>query len=331
MVHQFVCYRIFPPLRKSVIYLPKAAGGLGVIDITVQQHILQQRYVRALLLENQGDQKLPDFLLQLLSTFIQVIYGVPFMQLSLLSRNYRWGSPLSGLHCLLPLLRSVDAFFIEDSWDQFQISLDTLLQFSFVALCRQDATDLSIIQHRQIRQKPASVFLVPSRLSESLVVKARSNCPNPELLSQILRVINASTLSFISYVNVYLSTPSGPSLQVTGNGVDFLPYLRHKLAYQGIMVLSMVNSQLRTMYMRDHPPIIRPALDVTRLTVSSFLRTRMHSPARTLWFWLMHNKASSKVNLRPILKLPDEMCVFCGGRETTAHMLFTCPSHADAW
>ncbi|KAI8635995.1 hypothetical protein BD408DRAFT_413543 [Parasitella parasitica] len=94
----------------------------------------------------------------------------------------------------------------------------------------------------------------------------------------------------------------------------------------------MTNSQLRTMYMRDHPPINRPALDVHRFTaISSFLHTRMPSSARNLWFRLLHNKVSSKVNLRPILKLPDEMCVFCGGRETTAHMLFTCPSHADAW
>ncbi|KAL9536427.1 hypothetical protein PS6_011909, partial [Mucor atramentarius] len=43
MVYQFVCYKIFPPLKKSIIYLPKHVGGLGVNDIIPQQHILQQR------------------------------------------------------------------------------------------------------------------------------------------------------------------------------------------------------------------------------------------------------------------------------------------------
>ncbi|KAI8635829.1 hypothetical protein BD408DRAFT_427118 [Parasitella parasitica] len=86
----------------------------------------------------------------------------------------------------------------------------------------------------------------------------------------------------------------------------------------------MTNSQLQTIYMRDYPPINRPALNVHRFTaISSFLHTRMASSARNLWFRLLHNKVSPKVNLPLIIKLPDE--------NTTAHMLFTCPSHADAW
>ncbi|CEP09380.1 hypothetical protein, partial, partial [Parasitella parasitica] len=69
LVYQFVCHKIVPTMKKSVIYLPKHVGGLGVIDITVQQHILQQRYVCALLLDNQVSRPIPVFLLQLLSTF----------------------------------------------------------------------------------------------------------------------------------------------------------------------------------------------------------------------------------------------------------------------
>ncbi|KAL9553799.1 hypothetical protein PS6_003754 [Mucor atramentarius] len=57
----------------------------------------------------------------------------------------------------------------------------------------------------------------------------------------------------------------------------------------------------------------------------------MPSTARNLWFRLIHNKVSSKVNVSHILRLPDDLCEFCGYRETTAHMLFTCPSHLEIW
>ncbi|KAK4520677.1 uncharacterized protein ATC70_006555 [Mucor velutinosus] len=74
-----------------------------------------------------------------------------------------------------------------------------------------------------------------------------------------------------------------------------------------------------------------PRVDVNRLTVASFLQTKMPSAARNLWFRLIHNKVSSKVNVYKIFKLPDDLCVYCGYRETTTHMLFTCPANWDIW
>ena len=332
MVYQFVCYKIFPPMKKAVIYSPKELGGLSVIDITVQQHILQQRYVRALLLDNNVSRPIPNFLMQTLSTFIQVNYGASHPHLPLLFRNYRLGSPLSGLHCLLPLLRSVDAFFVQDSWDTCQLSLETMLQLPFTALCQQDTTEPSITQHNLIRRKPVHTFLEPSRLQDSLVFKSRAQCSNPGLLNKITRAVSSATLQFTTKFQVYLVPPSGPiPRDILNGGVDFSPYLCHKLNYQGIMVLSMTNTQLRDMYMRDHPPINRSQVDLNRLTMASFLHTKMPSAARNLWFRLIHNKVSSKANLAHILRLPDEMCVYCGLRETTSHMLFTCPAHHEIW
>lgn len=115
MVYQFVCYKIFPTMRKSLIYMPKELGGLAVIDITVKQHILQQRYARALFLDNRAPKTIPRFLLQLLSTFIQVTYGASHPYLPLLFRSVCLGSPITGLHCLLPLFRSIDAYFVQES------------------------------------------------------------------------------------------------------------------------------------------------------------------------------------------------------------------------
>ncbi|KAI8643870.1 hypothetical protein BD408DRAFT_481818 [Parasitella parasitica] len=245
----------------------------------------------------------------------------------------RYGSPLKGQHCLLPLFRSVDAFYVEESWDNCSLSPDTLLQMPFLELCHQATTDISFLDHKLIRMKPAHTFLETSRLHDSLVFKARASCPNPGLLTKIIAAVRSSTINFVpSLPCVYLSAPLGPdSLSVTDGGFDLSLYFHHKLFYQGTTILSMSNTELRAMYMRNHPPITNPRVDVNRLTVASFLDTKMPSAARNLWFRLIHNKVSSKVNVSHILGLPDDLCEFCGYLETTAHMLFTCPSHLEIW
>jgi hypothetical protein len=133
-------------------------------------------------------------------------------------------------------------------------------------------------------------------------------------------------------LHVYLAPPSGPVFPPPPpSSIDFSPYFTQKLNYQGITVLSMTNTQLRDMYMRDHPSITRPHVDLHRLTMASFLQTKMPSAARNLWFRLIHNKISCKANISHILRLPDDLCIYCGLRETTAHMLFTCPANREIW
>ncbi|KAK4518334.1 kinetochore-associated Ndc80 complex subunit nuf2 [Mucor velutinosus] len=331
LVYQFACHKIVPTIKKSVIYLPKHVGGLSVIDIKVQQHILQQRYVRALLLDNQVSRPIPAFLMQLLCAFIQAIYGASHPQLPLLFRDLRFGTSLPHQHCLLPILRSMDAFAVEASWSDCGLSVDTLLQLPITVLFDPATTDPSLLYHKQFRQLPARVFLEQSRLPEALVFKARAACSSPGLLSRMAAAVHSNTIHFVSSLcPILLANPAGPEpLLVTGVGVDLSPYYCHKLSYQGIMIPSMSNTELRAMCMRDHPPITNPRVDVNRLTVASFLQTKMPSAARNLWFRLIHNKVSSRVNVYKIFKLPDGLCVYCGYRETTTHMLFTCPANRD--
>ena len=280
MVYQFICHKIFPPVRKSIMYMPKEAGGLAVLDITVQQHILQQRYVRAILLDNKCDCPLPAFLLQILSVFLQVNYGSPLPHWPLLFRNYRYGFSLSGQHCLLPLLRSVDAFHVAESWDNCLQSLPTWLEFPFASFCQQDTTEPSIINNALIRQKPARAFLEVSRIPDSLVFKSRGNRQHPYLSNQITRAIHAGTLSLIPTVQIYLSLPFGHTGQGSATGaVDLSSYYHNKLYYQGNMVLSMTNSQLRDMYLYEGPALLS-----------------WYSPGRCLSFndWLFSSNENAK-------------------------------------
>ena len=332
LVYQFVCYKIFPPMKKAVIYSPLDQGGLAVLDITVQQHILQQRYVRALLLDNEVSQPIPNFLMQSLSTFIQVCYGASHPHLPLLFTQYRSNSLLTGLHCLLPLLRSIDAFSVQTSWDSCHLNYETLLLLPFTELCHQDNTEPCITQGKKLSKLPVRNFLEPSRLHDSFVFTTRSRCLNISILTKIISAFRSDHLKFHSFFQVHLKSPSGPLPQgLSAVEVDFSPYLCHKLNYQGIPVLSMTNTQLRAMYMRDHPPISRPQVALKQLHMASFLHTKMPSAARNLWFRLIHNKVSAKANTAHILRLSDDLCINCGLRETTTHFLFTCPSIEEVW
>ncbi|KAK4510339.1 uncharacterized protein ATC70_004769 [Mucor velutinosus] len=245
----------------------------------------------------------------------------------------RYGSSLTGLHCLLPIFRSVDAFAVEPSWTDCILSVDTMLQLPMNVLFDQTTTDIGFLYHKQIRMLPAHVFLEPSRLPDALVFKPRTTSSSPGLLSRMTTAVRATTIQFLpTLCPDSLVSPAGPEpLLVTGGGVDLSPYYCHKLFYQGIQILSMSGTELRAMYMRDHPPITDPRVDVNRLTMASSLQTKMPSAPRNLWFRLIHNKVSSKANVSPIFKLPDDLCVYCGYRETTTHMLFTCPANLEIW
>jgi hypothetical protein len=175
------------------------------------------------------------------------------------------------LHCIIPLFRSMDAFFVQESWEHCQLSLNTLLQLPFTELYHQYNTEPSITHHNLILRKSANNFLEPSRLQDSLVFKKNAKCPNPCLLNKINRAASIDILIFTSDCNVYLSLltcPMPPAVSLCG--VNFSSYLCHKLNYQGIMALSMTNTQVHEMYMGDHTPISRPHVDLHRLTMASF-------------------------------------------------------------
>ncbi|KAK4509210.1 Aa_trans domain-containing protein [Mucor velutinosus] len=147
MEYQFVCRKILPRLKKSVMHLPKHVDGLGVVEITVQRHILQQR----------------------------------------LTVPCRW----------------------------------ILLE-----LCNQAHSDICFVTNNQIRMKPTQILLEPSRLKDSLLFKARRNCPKPTLWSTVTAAVRDNDIQFLpSLPIIYLSFPAVPEpLPVTGGGVDLSPY-----------------------------------------------------------------------------------------------------------
>jgi hypothetical protein len=57
----------------------------------------------------------------------------------------------------------------------------------------------------------------------------------------------------------------------------------------------------------------------------------MFRASRKLWFRLLHNKMSTKVNTAHALLLPDINCPFCGRQEMIVHILFAYPVQVEVW
>jgi hypothetical protein len=330
IVYQFVTHQIFPKVKKSTIYHSKLEGGLSIIDISAQQKVLQQRYITALLQLNTQSMKLPTFLYDLLSSYLQLAFDSHSFQAPLLFATIRKPSHLTGLHVLSSIFRAIDSYPPIDSWEDISLNWATCLELPFASLCIANPAIPSILENATICSKKVSYFFKPSHQTGRLLFKDRHECASPNLLSRIKRHFINDSLSFVPFFDNLLEVETDTSCPADPMLLDFSPYIR-MLAYQNEQILTLSNSNLRIMYLRNNAPIttLDPDLNTRRFKV--FLRSQMLSPSRNLWFRLIHKKISSKANIAHILQLPDDRCHFCGLQETTSHMLFTCPALQEVW
>jgi hypothetical protein len=198
--------------------------------------------------------------------------------------------------------------------------------YFFASLCIANPDIASILENATICSKKVSFFFKPSHQTGRLFFKDRYECASPNLLNRIKRHFINDSLSFVPFFDNLLNVETNPSCSTDSMLLDFSPYIG-TLAYQNEQILTMSNSNLRIMYLRNNTPIttLDPNLNARRFKV--FLRSQMLSPSRNLWF----RKISSKANIAHILQLPDDRCHFCGLQETTSHLLFTCPALREVW
>jgi hypothetical protein len=160
--------------------------------------------------------------------------------------------------------------------------------------------------------------LKPSHQTGRLLFKDRHECASPNLLNRIKRHFISDSLSFVPFFDNHLNVETDPSCPIDFMLLDFSPYIGI-LAYQNEQILTMSNSNLRIMYLRNNAPITTLDPDLNARRFKAFLRSQMLSPSQNLWFRLIHKKISSKANIAHILQLPDDRCHFCGLQETTSH------------
>lgn len=330
LVYQFICHQIFPKFKKTNIYHSKLLGGLSVIDISAQQLVLQQRYISALLYDNSRGSVLPKYLFDLLTSYLQMAYDTFLYIVPLLFDQVRKPSHLNGLHVLSPIIRAISGFPKPDTWDDLDFNLATSLELPFTSLCITNPDLPSVFENASICSKRISYFFKLSTHSGRLSFKERHECQSPNLLNRIkVNYING-TLVFLPFFANFLEHADDLVASDNPEIFDIHPYL-HRLTYNKEKILDMSNSTLRCMYLRHIPAIDNIASDLTPKRFKSFLRSNMLSSSRNLWFRLVHGKVSAKANTAHILKLPDDLCIFCGLQETARHLLFTCPAHSELW
>lgn len=330
IIYQFVTHKIFPVLKKSVMYYDKLEGGLSVIDISSQQNVLQMRYAKALLQDNQHCAPLPGFLWSLLTSYIQLSFNTTHHQVPLLFKEARHPSQLRGLHTLSPLLKSLDAIERTALPDTTILAASTALELPFLALCRPNVVELpNVFNNASIISSKAFAFLQMGPTGDSLMFQERQTCKHPNLLNRLKNSFTSGTLQFLPFVTIQLPTIQGPS-PLYSPVPDFKPCLQ-SLQYQGVTALSLPHKQLRQLYQGTNRPLLNISAALNRSHMKLFLATNMKSTPRNLWFRLIHNKIPAKANICHILKLPDDRCPYCGQIETSSHLLITCPTHLDIW
>ncbi|KAK4512322.1 uncharacterized protein ATC70_003020 [Mucor velutinosus] len=73
VIYQYVISGMYPPLKGNSFFLPRIQGGLGLIDIRAQQqHVLQFRYLKALLTENSNN--IPGLIYRLLVDYLKTLW-----------------------------------------------------------------------------------------------------------------------------------------------------------------------------------------------------------------------------------------------------------------
>lgn len=330
IAYQFITHKIFPPLKKSVIYHPKSVGGLSVIDPHAQQKVLQQRYAKALISNNSHCSPIPDYLLELLTSYIQLSYGTNHHQVPLLFRQARQTSRMRRLHALSPIFKAIDSMpFAEIGPHLGSLSLPTILELPFLAICISRESSNSIFANATIKSAKVFDFLQLGPTGTTLIFKYHKDCRHPTLCFRIKQSLINGSLCFYDNVSFSLLPTCGPSL-LHLPVVSFAPCL-DLLQFEEMPIFDLPNSILRQMYMRFNPLITNTSSLLNESYIKRFLAIEMKSTSRNLWFRLLHNKIPSRSSLRPILQLPDDLCLSCGSIETACHLLFTCPAQFEIW
>ncbi|KAI8084191.1 uncharacterized protein B0P05DRAFT_30396 [Gilbertella persicaria] len=200
MIYQFACQEIFPSLRKTTIYHPRLTGSLCVMNVSAQQKVLQNWYIRAILHNNCIDRPIPAFLLQLLVSCIQSAFDCPYHEVPLLFPKACKSTHLSGLHTLSVILKAIDDCPLSSSWDDRKLNLPACLETPFVDLCQSGQICPQILDSATIQLQKAPYFLKIDPSSGLLrFEKKRQECKSPVLLSRIHKVHKDGSLLLLPF------------------------------------------------------------------------------------------------------------------------------------
>ena len=179
-------------VKKGVFYLLKNEGGLGPLNISVQQNILQFKYINALLSVSGTPNPVPNHLYSLMVFALQNGCDTSYHEVPLLFPESRYKSSFTGLYSFYNIFEAIDSCIQQRKPDaeKVKISSSILLLLPFITICNKEQFNNESININIATNKQSKIydFLQYTPLTKSINYRPRQECKNPEVLSKINRL-----------------------------------------------------------------------------------------------------------------------------------------------
>jgi hypothetical protein len=318
-VYQFVWQKKCPLIRKDLIFLPKSRGGLAVLNPSLQQLILQKRWLNYII--NPG--KYPSFLLPFMLYHLSLLpASSDFPYMAFLDAEYR-RSPM--LHKDLSIWHSIFALYDYFEFPDIQqvnvIPLQTVLQLPLHKLLTGFSDDHWLRRHPKF---PATKFLIFDHYQQRLRLRVASEYFNYSRLCASLyqEILVLKTVQLVPGVWPHiLRSPSTAIVEWTR--CDFF----------GKMGFTDRWTQYHPTTFRHHyQPLVPTEHRFSNAMVKTLWSSPAHPAARTVLYRALSKCIPHKSYLHTIGSVDNTICSFCyQGIDTLRHFLVDCPVKWQFW
>ncbi|CEP07325.1 hypothetical protein [Parasitella parasitica] len=303
-VYQFVWQKKCPILRKELIFLPKSRSGLAVLNPSLQQLILQKRWLNYLV----EPQKYPSFLRPFMLAHLSLLpLSKDFPYLAFLDASCR-KSPL--IHRDLSIWHSIFALYDYFGFNGLSmvelLPLQTILQLPLHKLLLGLNAEHWLQRHLTF---PANKFLVFDQNRQRLRLRVVSEYPRfPRLCASLYNdILVLRTVRLVPGVWPHIINPPHSS-PIDWTKVDFF----------GDMGLPNTWKEYhpRT-YRQEQQAMIQSEHTFSNPMVRTLWSSAAHPSARSVFFRALSRCLPHKSYLRTIGIVPDTICPFCANGSDT--------------
>ncbi|KAK4520637.1 uncharacterized protein ATC70_006515 [Mucor velutinosus] len=318
-VYQFVWKKKRPLLRKELIFLPKSRGGLAVLNPSLQQLILQKRWLNYLV----KPQKYPSFLLPFMLYHVSLLpASSEFPYLAFVDAEYR--KPYL-IHKDLSIWHSIFAMYDYFDFSGLQqvdfLPVQTILQLPLHKLLIGLSDDHWLRRHPKF---PASKFLIFDSQQQRLRLRVASEYSRYSLLCASLyqEILMLKTVKLVPGVwPDILQPPSTSTLDWTS--FDFFGKLGTKDLWTQYHPVTF-RQQQQQLVPSDHR--------FNNSMVKTLWSAPAHPAARTVLYRALSKCIPHKSYLYTIGTVENSICPFCAlGIDTLRHFLVDCSVKWHLW
>ena len=332
---QFLRRGIFPAIPWSTWTLPKAQGGLGVLDVPTQYMALYFRWGQPLVTTS-STSAATDPLINMLIQHVKHHNRTDYHQIPLLfPTTRRTFTSKNRISTIDILYRCIDA--LPRNYDSVAINHPTGLTLPLLAV---------------LYKRPSSLFVVPSKMKDMTVADVftynidrrffhwkDSQDPTlrpwkhaPRKLFQGLQTGDMQLQPFFQSLCLP-SESSGPPIDPLP-AVSFTPFVQQLEVFQGISIVSKIST--KTFRQACVSATVAP-IHLSSIAVIHwqwFWRLALTMVQRNVVYRYINHCIPHKSRLHRIFPAlhPSDLCSICSSSsDSSEHFLFDCPAKASVW